>query len=655
MRKLFLFWLVSVFLSFPALARENTGDLAVMEIFFTGKELNRQQLSFLADDIREKAVEITNFRVMSKDNLFAILKDKKVNLSSCGDLEGDVEYGRILQADKLITSQIINSAHACYLKLKLYDIKTANLDKSVSRETPGCDFDHLRRAILDGVQDLLEGVVRVGEFKPGTVLARVADKLRVQPLGFGTLEINTQPEKCRIFIDSEDCGFSPRIIESIPAGDRTIVLAKDGYVTASVELSIEKGKKLVLDKTLDPQMGSILLNIDEDSRTVEPEKTSVYLDGNYIGVMPRAGKILKIENILIGRHNLRVEHPDYETEEEIIEVRHHATEEANLKLKGKAGKILIASTPLRAQVYLDGTARGETPYSGSLSPGRHRVKVELPGYQLKEMEIEIRPNRPQSVSLELEALPPGQKAAGEGRMVFIPAGDFMMGCNEAYDHQCENDEKPYHRVYLDVYYIDKYLVTVAEYEECVAAGKCGIPDRGGYCNWGKDGRDDHPVNCVDWHQADTYCHWKGERLPTEAEWEKAARGTQGLIYPWGNDFDCQNQGQDESRLKSLSVLGGKDRDQFEDTTPVSCFISGLSPYGLYDMAGNVWEWIRDWYGENYYQNSPSRNPQGPPLGTLRGIRGGSWYNSIPANFRSSNRNAEDSLSRRAFIGFRCAR
>ncbi|MDD5225233.1 MAG: formylglycine-generating enzyme family protein [bacterium] len=655
MRKSLLFLVLSLSLPFPALARENTGDLAVMEIFFTGNELTRQQLGFLSDDIREKAVEITNFRVMSKDNLFAILKDKKINLSSSGDPEGDVEYGRILQADKLITSQIINSASACYLKLKLYDIKTANLDKSVSRETPVCDFGNLRRVVLDGVQDLLDGVVRVGEFKPGTVLAKVADKLRVQSQGFGALEINTRPDKCRIFIDSEDCGFSPRIIESIPAGARTVVLARDGYVTASVEVNIEKGKKLVLDKTLDPQTGSILLNVGNNSLAIEQEKTSVYLDDNYIGVMPRAGKILKIENVLIGQHKLRIEHPDYEPVEDSIEVRNRATEEATLKLQGKPGKILIASTPLRARVFLDGTRRGETPYAGNLSPGRHRIRVDLPGYQPKDLEIEIRPNRPQSVSLELEALAQGQQAATAGRMVLIPAGDFMMGCNEDFDRQCESDEHPYHRIYLDSFLIDKFLVTIAEYHECVAAGKCSAPDRGGYCNWEKDGRDDHPVNCVDWRQAEAYCHWKGERLPTEAEWEKAARGTEGLIYPWGNDFDCQSQDQEESRLKSLSVLGGKDRDRFEDTTPVSCFISGLSPYGLFDMAGNVWEWIRDWYGEKYYRDSPSRNPQGPPLGTMRVVRGGSWYNSIPANFRSSNRNAQDWLSRRAFIGFRCAR
>ncbi|MCX5868379.1 MAG: SUMF1/EgtB/PvdO family nonheme iron enzyme [Proteobacteria bacterium] len=653
MRKSLLFLILSLFLSFPVLARENTGDLAVMEIFFTGKELTNQQLGFLADDIREKAVEVTNFRVMSKDNILAILKDKKINLSSGGDPECDVEYGRILQADKLITSQIVNSAGACYLKLKLYDIKTANLDKSVSRETPSCDFGNLRRAVLDGVQDLLGGVVRVGEFKPGTVLARVAETLRVQPQGLGTLEINTQPDKCRIFIDSEDCGLSPRIIESIPAGERTVVLTRDGYVNSTEVVRIEKGKRVVLNKTLSPQTGSVLVSLSNPA--FEQEKASVYLDGKYIGVLPREGRILKIGNILTGQHALRVDHPDYEPIEENIEIRHNATEQANLELKGKPGRILIASTPASAAVYLNGVQRGETPFSGNLIPGRHRLRVSLPRYNPTEQDIEIKPNRPLSVSLELEALPPGQKSYERAGMIFIPAGEFMMGCNEAYDHQCENDEKPYHRLYLDAYYIDKYETTVGEYEMCVGAGKCGKPDQGGYCNWKKEDREDHPVNCVDWYQADAYCHWKGERLPTEAEWEKAARGTQGLIYPWGNEFDCEKNEEDGTRLRVLSVLGGNDRDRYQDTAPVTCFISGVSPYGIFDLAGNVWEWVRDWYGDKYYQGSPARNPQGPPLGNLRGIRGGSWYNSIPTNFRASNRNSQDPLNRRAYTGFRCAR
>jgi serine/threonine protein kinase len=147
---------------------------------------------------------------------------------------------------------------------------------------------------------------------------------------------------------------------------------------------------------------------------------------------------------------------------------------------------------------------------------------------------------PPKQAQQAQAEPPKEIKGQDGKeMVLIPAGEFMMGCNETVDQQCYDHEKPSKEVYLDAFYIDKYEVTVAEYRRCGEAGKCSTQNLTPYdsCNWNKAGRTNHPINCVDWNQAQAYCEWAGKRLPTEAEWEKAARGTDGRVYPWGNEWD----------------------------------------------------------------------------------------------------------------------
>lgn len=194
-------------------------------------------------------------------------------------------------------------------------------------------------------------------------------------------------------------------------------------------------------------------------------------------------------------------------------------------------------------------------------------------------------------------------------MVSIAAGEFFMGCNKKVDQQCDGDEGSGKQVYLDAYAIDTNEVTVAEYRRCVQAGTCSTTGLTQYasCNWNQSGRENHPINCVDWQQAQTYCQWAGKRLPTEAEWEKAARGTDERIYPWGNEWD-----------KNKANVGTS------GTTAVGLYPAGKSPYAVYDMAGNVWEWVQDWHAADYYNQGPARNPKGPDSETLRVLRGGSW-------------------------------
>lgn len=237
-----------------------------------------------------------------------------------------------------------------------------------------------------------------------------------------------------------------------------------------------------------------------------------------------------------------------------------------------------------------------------------------------------------------------KRASELNQLIKIPAGTFMMGCAPG-DSKCYDDEKPYHEVYLDAYYIQKHEVTVAEYRECVNSGACTKPNTSGYCNWGKSDRNDHPVNCVDWNQAKSYCEWIGGRLPTEAEWEKAARGTDRRIYPWGNTT---------ATCEYTVMYEGSYGCGRHSTWPVCSKTKGNSPYGLCDMAGNVWEWVNDWYGKKYYSSSPKNNPTGPGSGQYRVLRGSSWRFNYPRYFRASDRLRREPGFWNLTDGFRCA-
>ncbi len=226
----------------------------------------------------------------------------------------------------------------------------------------------------------------------------------------------------------------------------------------------------------------------------------------------------------------------------------------------------------------------------------------------------------------------------------ISAGDFVMGCAAA-DTDCNNNESPKHTVTISEYKIQKYEVTNAQYKACVDAGTCTAPsDTSSYTHssyYGNATYDNYPVIYVSWTQASTYCGWIGGRMPTEAEWEKAARGPSPSenIYPWGDTAPT-------SSLANLDYNVG-------DTTEVGSYASGASYYGVMDMAGNVWEWVNDWYDVSYYSSSPSTDPPGPTSGTYRVLRGGSWdVNS--GNLRASNRNNHNPTLAYNVIGFRCA-
>ncbi|MBI2572174.1 MAG: SUMF1/EgtB/PvdO family nonheme iron enzyme, partial [Candidatus Schekmanbacteria bacterium] len=230
-------------------------------------------------------------------------------------------------------------------------------------------------------------------------------------------------------------------------------------------------------------------------------------------------------------------------------------------------------------------------------------------------------------------------------MVLVPAGEFVMGCDGTTpaDSCLYLDEGPVHAVNLDAYYIDTYEVTASQYKACVDRGACTAANTGGPCTYNVGGKETHPINCVYWEQARAFCAAVGKRLPTEAEWEKAARGADQRIFPWGDTSpDCTYANFDN---------GGQ---CVGETTPVGSYPLGVSPYGAFDMAGNVWEWVSDWYDSGYYAQSPYQNPSGPSSGSTRVLRGGSWNNNA-TTIRSANRTRYYPTNGGSGLGFRCAR
>jgi formylglycine-generating enzyme required for sulfatase activity len=227
----------------------------------------------------------------------------------------------------------------------------------------------------------------------------------------------------------------------------------------------------------------------------------------------------------------------------------------------------------------------------------------------------------------------------ENYWVTIPAGEFQMGSENG-----AIDEQPVHIVLLDEYQIGKYEVTNRQYSQCVQAGVCPQASDLG------EGKDLHPVVDVSWYDAKTFCEWLGGRLPTEAEWEKAASWDHQTktkrTYPWGETIDC-----------TYANFYGKDDGNdvcVGETMPVGSYESGKSPYGLYDMGGNVLEWVSDWYDESYYASSPAINPFGPDSGKYRVLRGGSWSN-FDYYVRSAYRFRINPIDQSSRFGFRCSR
>jgi iron(II)-dependent oxidoreductase len=314
-------------------------------------------------------------------------------------------------------------------------------------------------------------------------------------------------------------------------------------------------------------------------------------------------------------------------------------EEPVVEVVPRVGSLLIRSPREAVEVWLGDRRLGEAGPGNDLrlarlGVGPHRLyaKARREGMKRWEREVQVVADQAVEVVIDIEALrPEPPRTEDRAEMVLVPAGEFWMGSDEY------PDEKPRHRVYLDAYHIDKYEVTNALYKRFMDPTGRSAPALWTNSNFNGPTQ---PVVGVDWYDAEAYCRWAGKRLPTEAEWEKAARGTDGRKYPWGHDWDSSKANSREIKI--------------DKTVAVGSYPAGVSPYGAHDMAGNVWEWVADWYDKDYYKRSPDRNPTGPSTGQYKVLRGGAWVNN-PINLRTADRSSNTPDGRNNDVGFRCAR
>jgi formylglycine-generating enzyme required for sulfatase activity len=308
-------------------------------------------------------------------------------------------------------------------------------------------------------------------------------------------------------------------------------------------------------------------------------------------------------------------------------------------LVGAGGQLIGQGVTARSiEDYIEGfgiTAQETAPEKAAEAPPESTApsKPEKPPPTAKPSPTPIAPpEREPAVAVSKAEI----RARDTVPLVLIPAGEFLMGSGNG-----DQEEKPMHSVYVDTFYMDKFEVTIAQYEKFLRSS-----GRKGPRYWEEVNLDeyrDRPVIGVNWEDAHGYCEWAGKHLPTEAQWEKAARGTDGRIYPWGNGPPAAKHGNfgqccEWKGYKSLAA--------------VNLHEEGKSPYGVHNMVGNVREWTRDWYGAEYYAMSPRSNPLGPESGTERVIRGGSWANS-GEYLQATNRDRERPDLASATIGIRC--
>ncbi len=401
--------------------------------------------------------------------------------------------------------------------------------------------------------------------------------------------IDSAPESgAEVLIEGGHRAVTPATMEGLPEGRLNILLKMERYRDTEDEIRVVAGTPQTYVIEMEPLVG--YLTVD-----TEPAGAEVILDGSQrIGYSP-----VRKFPVGIGKHSFEAtleNYYPYTSEMEEVKADHQYGNNTVINLKPLEGRIVITSTPTNAAIWLNGGKQlFSTPKDFSLPPGNYIVDVHTPGFIMTGERVVLKPNEEVRVDLTMK---PGDVPAG---MVLVPAGPFIRGASNR-----APDEAPQSEQDIPSFYIDKYEVTNAEFKEVFPEHE--FPE----------GRENFPVAGVTWNLAVDYAKAVGKRLPTEREWEKAARGPQGQEFPWGNVFNAKFCNMVETDLKSPAERGK--------------FIEGVSYYGCADMAGNVYEWVQDWY-QAYEGNKEVTKDYGQ---IFRVLRGGS-YNSEQFDVRCAKR------------------
>lgn len=427
-------------------------------------------------------------------------------------------------------------------------------------------------------------------------------------------------------------GTTPAKIE-LPPGIYTVTLSKgDAYEPTTKQVFIQAGKETKLENIrLSPKFGTLEI-------FAEPSGANVLIDGKPMGETP-----LSLTKVIPGEYQVHIVYPNYLPGEKIVTVVNGSNTSCFIKLEPNFGVLHISSDIKGIKMAICSRDRKiSIPQKTiteevELPPGRYRITFSKePLYEPITKHISIERGRVKEEKVKLRPIQLLRE-----KSVRIPGGKFKLGNKIA----VRSKEPVYLNervVDLSEYWIGKHEVTVKEYAEFVYATGYKKPIGDGDYNWGKSGRENHPINCVLWSDAQAYVKWLSKktglnfRLPTEAEWEKAARGPNGKIYPWGNKWDKKRANFSDKNSKKVHRDNSVD-DGYATTAPVGTYTTGKSYYGVYDMAGNVSEWCQD-----YYEKRKSKP---------RVARGGSWAD-YPNKLQASYRHKFLPNTRSATIGFR---
>jgi iron(II)-dependent oxidoreductase len=468
-----------------------------------------------------------------------------------------------------------------------------------------------------------------GEQTPAiALLPPPAPVMPTPSLSTGDLDLTSDPAGATVRLDGRDVGTTPLTLERVPVGEHLLELDKDGIYATRKTITIAA-------HTLERH--SVKLERRKGKLTVfsEPRDARVLLDGRDLGRTPVS---LEVE---AGPYTLKLTKEGYKPHEEPLSLPADKETRTRIALRSTQGTLDVTSTPPGATVEIGGTPRGQTPLTLALEEGTYPLRLRLPRHRTATRQAEIAGERITRVSVDLVHLPSQKtgelqhRGTDQTEMAFIPEGTFTMGDTKGDGFK---DEQPAHSVFVEAFWLDRTEVTNAQFARFVQNSSYRSQGL-----WQKEatGKDTHPVVNVTWHDAVAYCRWADKRLPTEAEWEYAGRGTDNRTYPWGSTWQT-----DKARFDGNRGFFVK-----ETTAPVGSYPSGASPFGILDLAGNVWEWTSTLYTPYPYSATDGREEL-TALG-LRVNRGGSWGSS-PRNLRSTDRGSGDLTYRGDYLGFRCA-
>jgi hypothetical protein len=549
--------------------------------------------------------------VMTRESTEALLQANGKTMADCTG-ECEVEVGRKLGADYIISGRITQFGSRTSVTMRLFATSDGQLLSSAEATGKSADalFDGMAAALIK----LLEPLATTPALDSPASNASPApsgspSQPRATSAGAGTIKVVSSPSGAKVSVDGDAAGSTPLTIKK-DAGTYVVTVELPGYAPASRQVDVASGKTVLVNESLMQAAGYLEIGVSPEEAA---RAGNVTVDGQPAGV----GKQGPYK---VGKHAVRVEASGYKPAEQTVGVDNGGTASVSLVLEALPGKLLL-SVNVAAQCSAGG-ARVEATPDGMVKlevlAGAARVTCSAEGHEDASADVTVGPGRAQAVKLTLKrgaSGAAGVDATSGVTLISLSGGTLQL------------DGGNFNGTRVAPFKLARTATTVAQYKKCVEAGGCSAPKTDTNCNWGT-GRNDHPVNCVDWNQATAFCKWMGARLPMAEEREWAASSGEGRAYPWGNE----PQGAKACWDGEGSDVGKGNR---KTTCAAGSHPAGASKQGVEDLAGNVWEWL-----SNDYTGGKE-------------VRGGSWDGGYAEPLRASFRSGGAPSNAFSYIGFRC--